>query len=134
MSGIENDGNNDRYAPPKAPIGDLPEGVSNSFITLYWTGRGKLWKIYWIYGIAGGWLAGILIGISVRLSGVSPRALMAVFLPFNIWVLVSVWRCAFNAENRTWGYVARVAVLIGFIFLLYHIVVGRSLIGALIGR
>jgi hypothetical protein len=126
--------NYDRYAPPKAPIGELPDGASISFITLYWSGRGKLWKIYWLYGIAGGWVVGILSGILAGLSGVSIRAIMAVFLPFNIWVLVSVWRCAFNADSRTWGYIARVLTLIGFTMLLYHIVSGRSLIGALVAR
>jgi hypothetical protein len=126
--------NYDRYAPPKAPIGDLPDGASISFITLYWSGRGKLWKIYWLYGIAGGWVVGILSGILAGLSGVSIRAIMAVFLPFNIWVLVSIWRCAFNADSRTWGYIARVLTLIGFTVLLYHIVSGRSLIGALVAR
>jgi hypothetical protein len=125
--------NNKRYAPPKAPIADLPDGASISFVRLYWSGRGKLWKIYWLYGIAGGWLVGFLIGILAALSGVSIRALMAVFLPFNIWVLVSVWRCAFNAESRTWGYVARAAVLLGFIVVLYHVVSGRSLTSALVG-
>jgi hypothetical protein len=44
--GIKAMGNNNPYAPPKAAIGDLPGGTSSSFITLYWSGRGKLWKIY----------------------------------------------------------------------------------------
>jgi hypothetical protein len=92
--GIKAMGNNNPYAPPKAAIGDLPGGTSSSFITLYWSGRGKLWKIYW----------------------------------------VSVWRCAFNAESRAWGYAARFLVVIGFISTMYFIVTGHFPYRTLFGR
>jgi hypothetical protein len=123
---------NDLYAPPKAPLENVPDGTPTSFITLYWSGRGKLWKIYWLYGTACSWVIGITIGIFSRLSGISIRALMIGFLPYNFWVVVSVWRCAFNAESQTWGYVARVLVVIGQAQLLFHIFTGYSMLFALL--
>jgi hypothetical protein len=109
------------------------ENEPTPFVTLYWSGCGKLWKIYWVYGVIGGWVLGILGGLVGALLGVSVRVVLAIFLPYNVWVVVSVWRCAFNAESRGWGYIARVAVLIGFIVFLYEIIGGRSLTGARVG-
>jgi hypothetical protein len=123
--------NNNHYAPPKAPLGDLSGRPSNSFIALYWSGRGKLWKIYWVYGIAVGWLVALTCVLAVR-SGVSGRAMKVVFLPYYTWVFVSIWRCAFNTESRAWGPVARVLALIGFIDVVYYIVIGHSAFIALL--
>jgi hypothetical protein len=88
----------------KAAIGDLPDETPSSFITLYWSGRGKLWKIYWVYGTFVGWLL-VPIYILAARSGIPVRGISGALLPYRVWVLVSVWRCAFNAENRVWGHV-----------------------------
>lgn len=105
-----------------------------SLVALYWSGRGKLWKVYWLYGVIGTWVIGLLGGFAAGLFGLSARLVLAIFLPYNLWVVVSVWRCAFNGDSRIWGYIARVAVLIGFSVLLYEIVGGRTLTGAPVDR
>jgi hypothetical protein len=125
--------NNNPYSPPKAPLGDLPSPPSNSFIALYWSGRGKLWKIYWVYGTFVEWVL-IPIYILAARSGLLPRAISGALLPYRVWILVSVWRCAFNAESRAWGYVARILVVIGFFSTMYFIVTGHSPYRSLLRR
>jgi hypothetical protein len=125
--------NNNPYAPPKAAIGDLPGGTSGSFITLYWSGRGKLWKIYWVYGTFVGWLLVPIYFLAAR-SGIPVRAISAALLPYRVWVAVSIWRCAFNAESRGWGYVARILAVIGFSSTTYFIITGHLPYRTLFGR
>jgi hypothetical protein len=125
--------NNNPYAPPNAAIGDLPGGTSSTFITLYWSGRGKLWKIYWMYGTFVGWLL-VPIYILAARSGIPVRAISGALLPYRVWVVVSIWRCAFNSESRTWGYVARILAVIGFSSTTYFIITGHLFYRTLFGR
>ncbi len=98
--------------------------LPTSFITSYWRGHGKLWKIYWLYGVLGTWAIGFIAGLAAVLFGISNHLIIAIFLPYNIWIVVSVWRCAFNCNNQAWGYIARFAVVVGFVFLIYKLVHG----------
>lgn len=73
----------------------------------YWRGEGPLWRLYWIYGVllstAGGTL--ILFGVTYRV--VSPWVILILVvsgLLYTVWVLVSVWRCAFNTSPRPFGF------------------------------
>jgi hypothetical protein len=73
-----------------------------------WRGEQPLWKVFWVYGVA---TSGVLITFYIIAFYVDHVALRQVlllcFAPYTAWILVSVWRCANNTEERIWGLFAR---------------------------
>ena len=73
-----------------------------------WRGEQSLWKVFWVYGVA---TSGVLITFYVIAFYVDRVALRQVLLLcfafYTAWILVSVWRCANNTEERIWGLFAR---------------------------
>ena len=97
------------------------------FILSYWNGEQKLWKAFWLMGFVFQILflyflllllyVGVLIGLTLSIK-------ITIFIISNIyqiWILVSVWNCAYNVKNKNWGHVSRVIVILNviFIFLTY---------------
>jgi hypothetical protein len=83
----------------------------------YWHGEGPLWKLYWIYGVLLSTLGGAFI-LAVVLQGALPVPLLVLLLGIALvytgYILVSIWRCAFNIEGSplgidsdAWGWLAR---------------------------
>lgn len=86
------------------------------FFLNYWYGEEKLWKAFWLIGILGRILVATfviifaLIGKSIGLTW-SIAILSFLFISiYIIWSFVSIWRCAFNTQNKNWGYVARIFI------------------------
>ena len=86
------------------------------FFLNYWYGKEKLWKAFWLIGILGRILVATfviifaLIGKSIGLTW-SIAILSFLFIAiYIIWSFVSIWRCAFNTQNKNWGYVARIFI------------------------
>jgi len=80
-------------------------------IVASWKGNERLWKVFWIYN----WLVGTAVGIGVEAASnslpMSAFLVVAVLiLIWAVWVTVSLWRCAFNASWRGWGYIVRAVV------------------------
>jgi len=84
----------------------------------YWQGDGPLWKLYWVYGVALSSAGGAVITAAV-LQGILPipvlLVLLVVALLYTGFILVSIWRCAFNIatdplgiDREAWGWIARV--------------------------
>lgn len=73
-----------------------------------WRGRQPLWKVFWLYGVA---VSGILIAIylfAFLIEAVALRQILVLcFAPYTAWIVVSIWRCAFNAREKFWGMLAR---------------------------
>jgi hypothetical protein len=95
-----------------------------------WMGREPLWRVFWGWFICGhGAFLGATVGLMVMamLFGfiVAPQSLNAgvtgmatgavVFslatVPYVLWVIVSLWRCAYNCLNRKWGHFTRLIVI-----------------------
>lgn len=80
----------------------------------YWRGQGRLWTVFWGYGIGGnGLLAGFLGLLVSRLPGGGDHLWPALLLLgfYNAWVVISVWRCAYNTRRRYWGDCARLLMV-----------------------
>jgi hypothetical protein len=108
----------------------------------YWRGDGPLWRVYWLYGVAGSALIMTLIAVPAFLGWLTPAILAGVVLAAAIyaqWLLVSVWRCAhnirtdaFGVRRRTWGILARLLTLawtigaIGIAAILFHVLATRQ--------
>ena len=98
-----------------------------SFLLSYWNGERKLWKAFWVMGFVFQILffyfllfllsLGLLIGLTWSIK-------IIIFLISNIytiWILVSIWNCAYNVKNKIWGDLSRVIVVLNVIllFLIY---------------
>ena len=99
----------------------------DSFLLSYWNGERKLWKAFWIMGFVFqilffyfllflsyiGFLFGLTWSIKVTILLISNI--------YTIWILVSIWNCAYNVKNKIWGDLSRVIVVLNVIllFLIY---------------
>ena len=73
-----------------------------------WQGEEPLWKVFWVYGVVA---SGVLIAfyaIAFYVDRIALRqALLLCFAPYTAWILVSVWRCANNTNEKLWSLLAR---------------------------
>ncbi len=73
-----------------------------------WRGQQPLWKVFWIYGVATSSVMIVFYVLGFYLDHVALRqVLLLCFAPYTAWILVSVWRCANNTQERIWGLFAR---------------------------
>ena len=90
--------------------------------------------VFWVYGIVGGILLQILMGLLVGIGGFVGVGLAALLLiPYGIWSCVSNWRCAWNAGAKIWGIIVRVLVVIsipGYLFAVVGLFGAAALGGA----
>ena len=101
--------------------------IVESLLLSYWNGERKLWKAFWIMGFVFQILffyfllflsyIGFLFGLTWSIK-------VIIFLISNIytiWILVSIWNCAYNVKNKIWGDLSRVIVVLNVIllFLIY---------------
>ena len=82
-------------------------------------GKRLLWPLFWLWFI-GVWC--VLVGIILFFGAVALRSnvfldewlkwVLLLLIIYVVWVLVSLWRCAFNVKWNGWGYLTRVVVLV----------------------
>lgn len=88
--------------------------MTRNFVASYWRGEGRLWLVFWIYGVL---LSTIVTGVFLaQLASEDPipglkQFLIVTFIPYTVWVIVSMWRCAFNVENELYSHMARVLTI-----------------------
>lgn len=81
-----------------------------------WSGEERLWKVFWIYGFVFNLILAIIgVVIGLFLGPVGTKAFSVITFAYFVFIAVSEWRCAFNANWRGWGYVVRVLVILGAI-------------------
>ena len=96
-------------------IGDL--------LLSYWNGKQKLWKAFWLIGFVLQFVLIIffgifnLIGIALGLTWSIKFIIFLINIIYTIWVLVSIWNCAYNVKNKIWGDLSRVIVVLKVILL-----------------
>jgi hypothetical protein len=88
-----------------------------------WKGEEKLWLVFWIYHF----LIGTLLSFNMEGMIASMSLWMSVFymlviLAWAVFVMVGLWRCAFNAKRRIWGIFARAIVLFFLAMLIWEVV------------
>lgn len=87
------------------------------YITRALNGEEHLWIVFWLYNILGDILVWFVTGLAAMLAinvfhsliGAVIIALV-LLLPYNIWAIYSLWKCAFNAGWEGWGYLCRTYV------------------------
>jgi len=91
-----------------------------------WNGQDKLWKVVWIYGVFLIFLGQVAIPVLRLTKNIDldhPTGTQVCFLGwleglYCIWMLVALWRCAFNADSRIWGYFVRPLVILYMVLFL----------------
>ena len=73
-----------------------------------WHGVEPLWKVFWLYGVT---ISVTIVALYVVAFYDGRMALRQVLLPcfaaYTAWILVSVWRCANNTNEKLWSTLAR---------------------------
>lgn len=102
-----------------------------------WQGKEPLWRVFWGWFVCGhgailgstmgamvlAMLFGLMIDTQTLNAGVTGMAIGATVLalmtvPYLLWALVSLWRCAYNCLNYRWGHLARFLVIVYAMLLL----------------
>jgi ABC-type sugar transport system permease subunit len=84
--------------------------VSGNVASYYWRGEGPLWKVYWLYGVLGSNILTLILVFLMQEGAIASGWFQLVLLllaAYTVWIVVSVWRCAFNVQNPTYGHMAR---------------------------
>ena len=97
------------------------------FLLSYWKGEKKLWKAFWVMGFVFQILIFYFLLFLLYVGqfiGLTWSIKITVFLISNIytiWILVSIWNCAYNVKYKFWGALSRVIVVLNIIllFLIY---------------
>lgn len=80
--------------------------MTDAFVSHYWRGQGPLWKIYWLYGVLGSLVLTVAIAVPMIQHWIGPATAIAaliVGIVYTAWILVGVWRCAFNIAGEPLG-------------------------------
>jgi hypothetical protein len=96
----------------------------SNLVLRIWRGEERLWKVYWLVAILGGWALSTLIGAMVRTGFLNDLLGLAVLVIFAGYCGVGVWRCAFNVQRVIWGYAARTIIAVSLIYFVVTIMQG----------
>ena len=84
--------------------------MSESVPSYYWRGHGPLWKVYWLYGVLGSNVLALIMLFLMQRGAIDSlwfQIVLLVLAAYTVWIVVSVWRCAFNVEKPMYGHMAR---------------------------
>ena len=77
-----------------------------------WRGEEPLWKVFWVYGVATSIAIVVLYVVAFYDGHIALRqVLLPCFAAYTAWILVSVWRCADNTDEKLWSTLARFLTL-----------------------
>ena len=97
------------------------------FLLSYWDGEQKLWKAFWLLGFIFQILFFyfllflLYVGMLLKLTWSIKITVFLLSNIYTVWILVSIWNCAYNIKNKIWGNISRVIVVLNviLIFLIY---------------
>ncbi len=99
-----------------------PAGGSVSELHRLWSGEMPLDRAFWTYAVVGGLLVNVTTSVLFLMfvSADQPLAALVagygISVPYNLVVLVGVWRAAGHQESdRAWANLARIVTLVGMI-------------------
>ena len=97
------------------------------FLLSYWDGERKLWKAFWLLGFVFQILFFyfllflLYVGMLLKLTWSIKITVFLLSNIYTVWILVSIWNCAYNVKDKIWGDISRVIVVLNviLIFLIY---------------
>ena len=94
-----------------------------TFLLSYWDGEQKLWKAFWLLGFIFQILFFyfllflLYVGMLLKLTWSIKITIFLLSNIYTVWILVSIWNCAYNVKNKIWGNLSRVIVVLNVILL-----------------
>mgnify|MGYP001200354764 FL=1 len=93
----------------------------------YWNGEQKLWKAFWLLGFIFQILFFyfllflLYVGMLLKLTWSIKITIFLLSNIYTVWILVSIWNCAYNVKTKIWGDISRLIVVLNviLIFLIY---------------
>ena len=95
-----------------------------TFLLSYWDGEQKLWKAFWLLGFIFQILFFyfllflLYVGMLLKLTWSIKITIFLLSNIYTVWILVSIWNCAYNVRNKTWGHLSRSIVILNVIFII----------------
>ena len=97
------------------------------FLLSYWDGERKLWKAFWLLGFVFQILFFyfllflLYVGMLLKLTWSIKITVFLLSNIYTVWILVSIWNCAYNVKTKIWGDISRLIVVLNviLIFLIY---------------
>ena len=97
------------------------------FLLSYWNGEQKLWKAFWLLGFIFQILFFyfllflLYVGMLLKLTWSIKITVFLLSNIYTVWILVSIWNCAYNVKTKIWGDISRLIVVLNviLIFLIY---------------
>ena len=105
--------------------------MAEMFATYYWRGHGPLWKVYWLYGVLGSCVLTAILLYLISTGSTDTvwfQVVLLLLAAYTVWIVIAVWRCAFNVRDERLGHIARAltvawainaALVLGFLELEY---------------
>ena len=98
-----------------------------TFLLSYWDGEQKLWKAFWLLGFIFQILFFyfllflLYVGMLLKLTWSIKITVFLLSNIYTVWILVSIWNCAYNVKTKIWGDISRLIVVLNviLIFLIY---------------
>ena len=98
-----------------------------NFLLSYWYGKQKLWKAFWLLGFVFQILFFyfllflLYVGMLLKLTWSIKITIFLLSNIYTVWILVSIWNCAYNVKTKIWGDISRLIVVLNviLIFLIY---------------
>jgi len=98
-----------------------------TFLLSYCYGEQKLWKAFWLLGFVFQILFFyfllflLYVGLLLKLTWSIKITIFLLSNIYTVWILVSIWNCAYNVKNKIWGDISRLVVVLNIIliFLIY---------------
>ena len=98
-----------------------------TFLLSYWDGEQKLWKAFCLLGFIFQILFFyfllflLYVGMLLKLTWSIKITVFLLSNIYTVWILVSIWNCAYNVKDKIWGDISRVIVVLNviLIFLIY---------------
>lgn len=90
----------------------------NEYTSYCLKGKEKLWKVFWLWFVAVWCVLGILFEFLAPYALTNDTFMhywlqwvFLVLMVYMVWILMSLWHCAFNATWKGWGYLVRLTVI-----------------------
>ena len=99
-----------------------------SLIKSAWNKEARLWKVYWLLGVAFSIVFQLLVGV-LALVNSSLEMLGILLLPYGIFHMVLLWKCSWNSDWRGWGYIVRFQIIVGPLLVIVGLIIGGVMVG-----
>lgn len=87
-------------------------------LAAHWHGQASLASAYWLIGVLGNLAFYVLFWPLLIIAYPLALVIVLAWIPYGVFALVSVWRCAWNTSWKGWGYIARATVILNVLIIL----------------